>query len=227
MTATAPGVHGLYLKLLLRTAPTRLFKIVMTQPWYMQLLQDWIAGVELSHGRVLEVGCGPGLLTVTLQRPGNTVCAADRSAAMLDSARALVRQRGLSIELFQTDMVTDCPFAENSFEQVVASSVLNVVNNRLEFLCALCGVIKPGGSLSLLVPTLQLDESHAAEYARRQRFGRMPRAVLLTWSRVSKKMAAEELCSLLQSAGFADVKSTLYLDAMVCGATASKPRTDK
>jgi 2-polyprenyl-3-methyl-5-hydroxy-6-metoxy-1,4-benzoquinol methylase len=155
----------------------------------MQLLQDWVAGAGLDQARVLEVGCGPGLLTVELQWLGNSVCAADKSCAMVEAARALAQQRGLTIGLFRTDMVTDCPFAADSFDRVLAAPVINVVQDKRAFVRALCAVTKPGGQISLLVPTPEFSAQRAAAYAQRRGFGSMAHAVLLTWSRLSKNWA--------------------------------------
>src|SRR5262249_40996427 len=51
---------------------------------------EFLAPVRARQGLVLELGCGPGLLTRELIAAGHRVIATDASPAMLDIARDLV-----------------------------------------------------------------------------------------------------------------------------------------
>lgn len=51
---------------------------------------------ELSAGTITDLGCGTGILTVTLSRPGRRIVGIDPAAAML--SRAAARLRGTSVE---------------------------------------------------------------------------------------------------------------------------------
>src|SRR5262245_65944202 len=73
-------------------------------------------GLEL-----LDVGCGPGTITVDLARrvaPGRVV-GLDRALEVLAQARTHARARGVSIELHVADVYA-LPFADASFDVVHA-----------------------------------------------------------------------------------------------------------
>ena len=55
-------------------------------------------------GRVLELACGSGRLTVELAQNGIDIVGADLSATMLDAARAKAEAAGLAVEFLHADM---------------------------------------------------------------------------------------------------------------------------
>src|SRR4051812_14985948 len=70
----------------------------------------------------LEFGCGVGRLALPLARRPGTVVAVDRSAAMLETARAEARRRGLEHIVFER---SDGQFASRrTFDLVVCYHVL-------------------------------------------------------------------------------------------------------
>ncbi|MER6997982.1 class I SAM-dependent methyltransferase [Streptomyces sp. NPDC000410] len=54
--------------------------------------------------RVLDLACGPGVFTVPLARRGYEVTGVDRSPAMLDRARKLSADRGVTADYVRADM---------------------------------------------------------------------------------------------------------------------------
>ncbi len=82
----------------------------------------WQGIVTQRRGRVLELGCGTGRLTLPLARTGMAeVVGIDRSAAMLARGRTrLRRSRGLSgVSLIRGD-IRHLPFPDGTFETVIA-----------------------------------------------------------------------------------------------------------
>ena len=76
--------------------------------------------------RVLDVGCGPGTITVDLAArvaPGEVV-GLDASAAVLELARAAADEAGVANVSFRTGDATALPFEDGSFDVVHAHQVL-------------------------------------------------------------------------------------------------------
>jgi len=57
-----------------------------------------------SGGRVLEMACGSGRLTIPIAQSGVDIVGADLSASMLDRARAKALRAGLAVEFVEADM---------------------------------------------------------------------------------------------------------------------------
>src|SRR5271166_3900013 len=55
-------------------------------------------------GRVLELGCGTGRLTVSIAENGSDIVGADLSASMLAAARAKAAAAGVDAAFVQADM---------------------------------------------------------------------------------------------------------------------------
>lgn len=111
---------------------------------------DWLArSVSESAGRVLDLASATGALSRRLSREGRTVIGVDLSGANVAEAR----DKG-GAEYVQAD-IRYLPFAENSFDAVVSSLGLGVVENRGRFLEEAARVLRPGGVFAALTPSLR------------------------------------------------------------------------
>lgn len=109
---------------------------------YHKLIDDLEVGIVkryLRGGRVLEAGCGTGLI---LSRLGPGAVGLDLSPGML----SLARQRGLNIVQGSVDGL---PFADDAFDTVVSFKVLPHVPAIQQALSDLARVTRPGGHLIL------------------------------------------------------------------------------
>lgn len=98
---------------------------------------------EFARGaRVLEAGCGTGLVLDKLARVAREAHGFDLSAGMVAKARA----RGLSVSL---GSVTQVPFRTDSFDLVCSFKVLAHVPDIELALRELARVTRPGGTLVL------------------------------------------------------------------------------
>jgi ubiquinone/menaquinone biosynthesis C-methylase UbiE len=103
---------------------------------------------------VLEVGCGDGnIWRENLDRipPGWRLTLTDFSSGMVDTARAALGDRA---EYAVAD-VQDLPFADASFDAVIANHMLFHVEDRPRALAELARVLRPGGALR--ATTIGLD----------------------------------------------------------------------
>jgi len=113
--------------------------------------------------RVLEVGCGAGLLTTWLVDQGAAVTAMDVSPAMLDLARRSVGRRA---ELVLADLAVPLPFETGSFDIVVASLVLHYVRDWEAALREIRRALSPNGVVvfSTHHPTMDWMVSSPEDY---------------------------------------------------------------
>jgi ubiquinone/menaquinone biosynthesis C-methylase UbiE len=74
---------------------------------------------EHAHGRVLDVACGPGIVTSTLAARAREVVALDLTPQMLDKARQRCAEAGRTNVLFKEGSATALPFADAVFDAVV------------------------------------------------------------------------------------------------------------
>jgi SAM-dependent methyltransferase len=98
---------------------------------------------------LLDVGCGPGTITVDLARrvaPGR-VAAIDRAPEVVAQAASHARAQGISIELHVGDLYA-LPFADASFDVVHAHQVLQHLSDPVRGLTEMHRVLRPGGLLA-------------------------------------------------------------------------------
>ncbi len=103
---------------------------------------------DVSGRRILDAGCGSGPLSAALRARGAVVTGLDASAAMVDLAR---QRLGDDAELLVADLGARLPFADDQFDDVVASLVLHYLEDWAGPLSELRRVLKPGGRLILSV----------------------------------------------------------------------------
>ena len=105
-----------------------------------------------AGARVLEAGCGVGAQTVTLatRSPGAAILSVDISSASIAAARERVRTAGVTNVTFQQADLYALPFAPRSFDHVFVCFVLEHLPRPSEALAALRGVIRPGGTITVI-----------------------------------------------------------------------------
>jgi SAM-dependent methyltransferase len=116
--------------------------------------------VELLHADtayragslVLEAGCGVGAQTVTLAQrsPQARFVSIDVEADSVAAARRRLEQAGLTnVELRQADIFA-LPFEAQSFDHVFVCFVLEHLAQPVEALAILKGVLRPGGTITVI-----------------------------------------------------------------------------
>lgn len=113
---------------------------------------------RISHGRqlkVLDLGCGTGILTRSLLEGGHRVAGVDCSynmlAALRDGAEGSWGERFLGA--FQAG-VTDTPFQNEEFDLVLCIGVIQYQQNEDDVLREIGRVVKTGGHCVFTVPNL-------------------------------------------------------------------------
>jgi ubiquinone biosynthesis O-methyltransferase len=96
--------------------------------------------------RILDVGCGDGILVLDLAGRGAHATGVDASAAMVAAARARAHRhrRDVSFDMARAEAL---PFQSQTFDVVVAVTVLCFIEDAARVLGELTRVLKPGGRL--------------------------------------------------------------------------------
>jgi SAM-dependent methyltransferase len=109
---------------------------------------------ELHPGDdVLDVGCGPGSITLGLAEvasPGRVV-GVDLSADQFDATRAVAEARGLSV-VFETASAHALPFADASFDAAFSHALLEHLSDPVAALGEMRRVIRGGGCVGVASP---------------------------------------------------------------------------
>ena len=128
--------------------------------------------------RVLDVGCGHGVVSMALAKHGCAVTACDVSEQMLESLAA--NGKSLGIETKQADAYT-LPFKQDQFDRVVARMFLYHFADWPKVLAEMARCCRPGGRLLVHITSkenvdLARREGRSifsmADVPERRRFGR-------------------------------------------------------
>jgi 2-polyprenyl-6-hydroxyphenyl methylase/3-demethylubiquinone-9 3-methyltransferase len=100
---------------------------------------------ELPGRRVLDVGCGGGILSEALARLGARVTGIDLSRPLIEVAQAHARQHGLDIDYRCMSVEQLAAEAPSTFDIVVCMEMLEHVPGPAAIVSACSQLIRPGG----------------------------------------------------------------------------------
>jgi ubiquinone/menaquinone biosynthesis C-methylase UbiE len=159
-----------------------------------------LASLDLQPGEaVLDVGSGPGLLAAEMGEavgPDGTVKGIEPSESMLAIAERREPAAGSAPLEFQPGDACAMPFADASFDAVVATQVYEYVEDMASALAEVHRVLRPGGRL------LVLDTDWGSVVWRCADAERM-RRVMAAWDEhLADPYLPRRLTGLLEEAGF-------------------------
>jgi 2-polyprenyl-6-hydroxyphenyl methylase/3-demethylubiquinone-9 3-methyltransferase len=94
--------------------------------------------------RMLDIGCGAGILSEPLARLGATMVGADPSEENIAVARAHAEDSGVAVD-YRATTAEALAEASERFDVVLAMEVVEHVNDVGEFVATCAAMVKPGG----------------------------------------------------------------------------------
>lgn len=136
----------------------------------------YVAGrCQINGARVLDIGCGGGLLCEALQSLGGRVTGIDLAPSMLETARLHAAERGVSIDYQQLSAESLAATHAGEFDVVTCMEMLEHVPEPAGIVAAMAELLRPGGAVFISTlnrtPKSFVQAIVAAEYL----FRLMPR----------------------------------------------------
>lgn len=106
--------------------------------------------------RLLDVGCGPGTITLGLAEAvgSGEVVGIDAQPSQVEIARALAEERGVTNATFEVAGVYRLPFPDRSFDAAFAHVVLMHLHEPVRALTEVHRVLRPGGVIGVRDPDM-------------------------------------------------------------------------
>jgi S-adenosylmethionine-dependent methyltransferase len=167
-----------------------------------QALQQVLGDDPAEHARIVDIGGGTGGFAVPLAELGHRVLVIDPSPDALASLDRRAAERGVTdLVAGQQGDLSDLATLVDEVDLVLCHGVLEVVDDPAAALDTIAGVLRPGGTLSLL-----LAQRHAAVVARAMAGHFVAARELLdptgeSASRAGRRYTLEEVTGLLAGAG--------------------------
>lgn len=165
-----------------------------------------------TGSNVLDVACGPGLVTLHLAEVAGQVTGLDLTPAMLDKARELQRERSLANLLWDLGRADALPYPDASFDAVVTRFSFHHLMDPARALSEMLRVCRPSGRV-VVCDVYTTTAEQAAEYDRLERL-RDPSHV--------RALRLEELRALLATANLLERQEAfaclpMMLDRLLAG----------
>ena len=159
------------------------------------LTQRFVAALgEAVQGSVLDVACGPGILSAAIAKSARDVVAFDLTPQMLKKTAQRCSEAGLDNVTFREGNAAELPFADATFDAVVTRLSVHHFDQPSRVIEEIFRVLRPGGSfvmadvISSELP-VEAELQNAIEILRDPSHARM--------------LPGSELSALVRDAGFA------------------------
>jgi ArsR family transcriptional regulator len=107
-------------------------------------------GLLMPEMKVADLGCGEGYLTIEAARWAKRVIAVDRSATVLDRAKALARRRRISNVIWKKGELEKLPMRDAAVDVAMLSQALHHAQTPSKAVAEAVRVTVPGGRVLVL-----------------------------------------------------------------------------
>jgi ubiquinone/menaquinone biosynthesis C-methylase UbiE len=156
---------------------------------------------EVRRGRLLDVACGPGVVTAALAPEASSVTGFDATEAMLEKAKARCAGAGLSNVAFRSGDAENLPFEDAEFDGVVTRLAIHHFAAPQRALDEMFRVLRPGGAAVIVDAVSSEDPDESALHNAVERL-RDPSHV--------RMLPASALDAAVQRAGFRDLEHATW-----------------
>lgn len=119
-----------------------------SQHHYSYIANNLLDGIDLKGQRVLDVGCGTGIVSnQIIERGAASLVSGDQSEFMLNQwKKKAAGNKKVEFHLLDAE---NLPFPNGEFDVAVSSMVMGLIPNQLKCLSEMKRVLKPGGTLAI------------------------------------------------------------------------------
>jgi 2-polyprenyl-6-hydroxyphenyl methylase/3-demethylubiquinone-9 3-methyltransferase len=147
--------------------------------------------------RILDVGCGGGLIAEPLAKLGGKVTGIDGDPKAIEAASAHAKTMGVAVD-YRCAVAEDLVASKSVFDVILALEVIEHVNQPPTFLQTLRQLLRPGGLL--ILSTLNRNTwSYLGAIVMAERVLGWVRPGTHDWSQF---ITPEEITAMLQTSGF-------------------------
>lgn len=126
------------------------------------------AASPMAGLRVLDIGCGGGLLAEPMARLGAHVTGIDATAPAIAAADTHAKQAGLDIDYrccMAEDLAAEINQSKDRFDLIYASEVIEHVTDRVLFAESIAAMLAPGGTVVITTINRTLPALVFAKFA--------------------------------------------------------------
>ena len=149
---------------------------------------------EAAGGSVLDVACGPGILSAAVAKTARNVVAFDLTPQMLKKAAQRCNEVGLTNVSFREGTANELPFADAAFDAVVTRLSVHHFERPAQVMSEIFRVLRPGGRF-VIADVISSEVPAESELQNAIEILRDPSHV--------RMLPGSELTALVREAGFA------------------------
>lgn len=158
---------------------------------------------ELSRGKILDVGTGPGYLPIELARlaPNAVIVGIDISRDMIKIARRNAEGSGVSNVKFMVEDANKMSFEDSSFDLIVSTGSLHHWRKPLRVINELYRVLKDEGQAWIYDLRRDVPEDIIVNKLRGYGYGRLRSVILYNAVKVHSSIELQDVLNMLRDRG--------------------------